>query len=86
MAKKPLIKCPYCHIFAQMDVQEFYFNQDIESANRMPQLKSKLELRRCSHCGGKFFYENGELKYPEPEVMAPPEENPEQVELSMGDA
>lgn len=77
--KKPQIKCPYCHVFSQMDVQEFHFAQDAEASAGMPQIKSKLELRRCSNCGGKFFYENGQLLYPEPEVVAPEKDMPESV-------
>lgn len=75
----PSIKCPYCHIFSQMDVHEFHFPQDIESPHGMPQITSQLEIRRCNHCGGKFFYENGMLKYPEPEVIAPLADMPEEV-------
>lgn len=78
--KKPIIRCPYCHIFAQMDNQEFHFSQDVESPNGIPQIKSRMEIRRCSHCGGKFFYENGELKYPEPETFVPEQDMPTDVQ------
>ena len=38
-----------------------------------------MEIRRCSNCGGKFFYIDGELKYPEPETVVPPLNAPKNV-------
>ena len=76
---KRMIKCPYCHIFSQQEYYEYHFNEDFISTGGVPQIKDRLELRRCSHCGGKFFYINNKLMYPEPEVIAPVKDMPEDV-------
>lgn len=77
--RKPQIKCPYCHVFSQMDVHQYHFDSDMVSSGMGLSVKSNLEIRRCSNCGGKFFYENGKLLYPEPEVVAPVQDMPEEV-------
>lgn len=79
--KKPQIKCPYCHVFAQQDVHSHHFEQDVKGSGIHGgiEITSRFEFRRCSNCGGKFFYENGELRYPEPEVVAPKADMPEDV-------
>ena len=84
--QRPSIKCPYCHIFSQMDVQEFHFNQEMVSLGGIPHFTSSIEVRRCIHCGGKFFYENGELKYPEPAFAVPEKEMPEDVKILFEEA
>lgn len=89
MAKEkeiPYVKCPYCHIFSQMDVIEYHFHQDMVCPNGIPHITSQLELRRCTHCGGKFFYENGELKYPEPATAVPEPDMPEDVKCLFEEA
>ncbi len=78
--KKPQIKCPYCHVFSQMDVHDYYFEQDLKIGNQFgPEIISQLEIRRCSNCGGKFFYENGQLLYPDPVSLPPEPTMPENV-------
>lgn len=77
--KKPQIFCPYCHVFSQMDVHDYYFDQDLIGNQFGPEIINQLEIRRCSNCGGKFFYENGHLLYPEPASITPEPAMPEDV-------
>lgn len=69
-----------------MDVHEFFFTKDCEYPKGLPVISSNLELRRCTHCGGKFFYENGELKYPEPAIAVPEPDMPEDVKCLFEEA
>ena len=78
-SKRPQIKCPYCHVFSQMEVYQYHFDSDVVSDGIGYSISSILELRRCSNCGGKFLYENEKLLYPEPEVVAPVQDMPEDV-------
>lgn len=62
-----------------MDVYKYNFPQDYKNPYGIPVSTCELEVRRCSHCGGKFFYVNGELKYPEPEKVIPEKDLPDDV-------
>lgn len=86
MGEKPLIQCPYCHVLSQMDVANFHFPQDVSSSHGIPSIVDKMEIRRCSNCGGKFFYINGELKYPEPETIIPEKDMPDDVKALFEEA
>lgn len=85
--KKPQLMCPYCHVYSQMEVYDQIFNSDYANDGQGRQhLTSRQEVHRCTNCGGKFFYVNGKLMYPEPEVIAPAPDMPANVRALFDEA
>ena len=73
------IQCPYCHVNSQMEVYRYHFNAETVYQNNVQKPKTTQEIHRCTNCGGKFFYIDGKLMYPEPEVVAPAADMPAEV-------
>ena len=57
--------CPHCKTLAQMTINKYHFEEDIERTNYGTQVRSKITRHRCQCCGRKIIWIDGCYVFPD---------------------